>query len=88
MSSIEIYTRNYCPYCRRAKELLKIKGVDFVEYEISDDPEKEQEMVQRSERRTVPQIFINGSGIGGCDELFTLDERGELDAILRAETLS
>jgi len=83
MSTIEIYTKSYCAYCRRAKELLKIKGVEFVEFDVSDDPAKEQEMRQRSGRHTVPEIFIDNQLVGGCDELFTLDERGELDAMLK-----
>lgn len=83
MTTIEIYTKGYCPYCQRAKDLLKIKGVDFTEYEVSDDPDKEQEMRTRSGRRTVPEIFINDRLIGGCDELFNLDERGALDGLLK-----
>jgi glutaredoxin 3 len=82
MNKIEIYTKNYCPYCHRAKELLDIKGVPFVEYDITDDPGKETEMLQRSGRKTVPEIFIDGTLIGGCDDLFSLDEKGELDARL------
>jgi len=88
MTSIEIYTKNYCAYCRRAKELLRIKGVDYIEYEVTDDPAKEEEMRQRSGRRTVPEIFIDNRLIGGCDELFTLDERGELDPLLQPDPAS
>ena len=82
MGKIEIYTKNYCPYCHRAKELLKIKGVNFTEYDVSHDPEKEAEMLQRSGRSTVPEIFINDQLIGGCDELFSLDEKGALDPLI------
>ncbi|HKI50620.1 MAG TPA: glutaredoxin 3 [Geothermobacteraceae bacterium] len=82
MGKIEIYTKNYCPYCHRAKELLKIKGVDFIEYDVNRSPEKEAEMIQRSGRSTVPEIFINDQLIGGCDELFSLDEQGALDPLL------
>lgn len=82
MGKIEIYTKNYCPYCHRAKELLKIKGVNFTEYDISHDPEKEAEMRQRSGRSTVPEIFINDQLVGGCDDLFSLDESGALDPLL------
>jgi len=82
MGKIEIYTKNYCPYCHRAKELLKIKGVDFIEYDINRSPEKEAEMIQRSGRSTVPEIFINDQLIGGCDDLFSLDEQGALDPLL------
>ncbi len=83
---IEIYTRFYCTFCQRAKELLRIKGVDFVEYDITDDQLKAAEMRQRSQQEKTPGIFINDTLIGGCSELFDLDERGELDAMLRLET--
>lgn len=86
MSKIEIYTKNYCAYCHRAKDLLNIKGVDFIEYDVTTDPEKLQEMIQRSQRKTVPEIFIADQLIGGCDELFNLDERGELDDLLGTAT--
>lgn len=82
MSKIEIYTKDYCPYCKRAKDLLRIKGVEFTEYEISHDPEREAEMRQRCGRITVPEIFIDNRFVGGCDDLFELDERGELNALL------
>jgi len=82
MKKIEIYTKSYCPYCQRAKELLKIKGVEFIEYDVTANPEKEAEMHQRSGRRTVPEIFIGEYLIGGCDDLFNLDETGQLDALL------
>jgi glutaredoxin 3 len=82
MGKIEIYTKSYCPYCHRAKELLKIKGVNFTEYDVSQDPEREAEMLQRSGRSTVPEIFINNQLIGGCDELFSLDEKGGLDPLI------
>ncbi|RMF43319.1 MAG: glutaredoxin 3 [Deltaproteobacteria bacterium] len=82
MSKVEIYTKNYCPYCHRAKELLRIKNVPFTEYDVTHDPEKETEMRQRSGRVTVPEIFIDGRLVGGCDDLFDLDERGELDPLL------
>lgn len=79
---IEIYTKSYCAYCVRAKRLLRIKGVNFAEYDITDDALKAAEMQQRSQRETVPAIFINDIAIGGCAELFDLDERGELDLLL------
>ena len=61
MTPVEVYTKSYCPYCWRAKELLRIKGVDFQEYDITDDPAKAREMRERSGRETVPEIFIDGS---------------------------
>lgn len=82
MSRIEIYTKGYCPYCSRAKELLQIKGVEFTEYDITEDPSREREMRARAQRVTVPEIFVDDRLIGGCSDLFELDERGELDGIL------
>ena len=79
---IEIYTKAYCAYCQRAKELLRIKGMNFVEYDITDDHHKTVERQQRSQQQTIPEIFINGALIGGCVELFDLDERGVLDAMV------
>lgn len=83
MGKAEIYTKNYCPYCHRAKELLSIKGVPFVEYDVTSDSQLERLMCQRTGRHTVPQIFIDKHHVGGCDDLFALDERGDLDPLLR-----
>lgn len=82
MKKVEIYTKSYCPYCHRAKELLHIKGVPFTEHDITIDPAGEQEMRQRSQRETVPEIFVDGKLLGGCTELFELDEEGRLDHVL------
>jgi glutaredoxin 3 len=82
MKRIEIYTKSYCPFCQRAKELLRIKGVRFLEHDVTTDPLREREMRERSERTTVPEIFVEGVLLGGCDELFDLDEKGELDRLL------
>lgn len=83
MAKVEIYTTGYCPYCTRAKSLLKSKGAAFTEIDVTDDDELREKMVQLSGgRRTVPEIFINGKIIGGFDELYALDARGELDALL------
>ncbi len=79
---IEIYTKFYCAYCDRAKELLRIKGLNFVEYDITDDQIRAAEMQQRGLLQKVPGIFIDGTLIGGCTELFDLNEKGELDAII------
>lgn len=76
---VEIYTTDYCSYCVRAKALLDTKGVSYVEIRVDDNPVKRQEMEQRSHRKTVPQIFINGQHIGGCDDLYALDAKGNLD---------
>lgn len=82
MKHVEIYTKSYCPYCDRAKELLRIKQVGFTEYDVTTDPLKEREMRERSGRDTVPEIFVDGRLLGGCSDLFELDEKGELDDLL------
>ncbi|WP_205689424.1 glutaredoxin 3 [Aurantiacibacter odishensis] len=79
MPKIEIYTKDYCPYCALAKSILKEHRLSYVEHSLTEDPTLFGPMVNRSDgRRTVPQIFIDGVGIGGADELSMLDERGEL----------
>ncbi len=83
MSRVEIYSKGYCPYCQRAKALLDRRGVDYKEIEVTADLEGLQEMIRRSGgKRTVPQIFIDGQGIGGCDDLFALERSGKLDELL------
>ncbi len=85
MTKVEIYTKLFCPYCTHAKALLRSKGVEFEETDITMNPGKRAEMLDRAEgRTTVPQIFIDGRGIGGCDELVALDRAGELDPLLQA----
>jgi len=79
---ILLYTTSWCPFCRRAKALLKEKGVQWKELDIEADPVHRQAMTEASGRNTVPQIFINGTHVGGSDELFELDVRGELDKLL------
>ncbi|HEX7047122.1 MAG TPA: glutaredoxin 3 [Gammaproteobacteria bacterium] len=85
MARIEIYTTGYCGYCRRAKMLLNDKAAEYEEIRVDAEPERRAEMMARSGRRTVPQIFINGAGIGGCDELFALERKGRLDDLLAKE---
>lgn len=82
MKKIEIYTKDYCSYCHRAKELLQAKNAEFTEYDLTADPAKELEMRQRSGRTTVPEIFVDDRLIGGCDELFALDSAGKLEEVL------
>jgi len=83
MAKIEVYTGTYCPYCVRAKELFKKKGVDFTEIDVTSDDAGRLTMMERSNgRRTIPQIFINDQHIGGCDDLYALDAKGELDPLL------
>jgi glutaredoxin 3 len=83
VAKIEVYTTSYCPYCIRAKALLRSKGAEFEEIDVTDDPELRARMVELARgRRTVPEIFINGEIIGGCDELYALEQSGELDVLL------
>lgn len=82
MANIEIYTKATCPFCHRAKALLNSKGATFSEIAIDGDNLKREAMIARSGRTTVPQIFIDGQHIGGCDDLHALDARGGLDPLL------
>lgn len=83
MAKVEIYTGMFCGFCTAAKRLLKEKGVDFVETDVSTNAAKKQEMLARANgSRTVPQIFIDDEHIGGCDDLYALDSSGKLDAKL------
>ena len=84
MPKVVIYTKPFCPYCARAEALLSRKGVDYEEIVASMDPEKREEMRQRSGRMTYPQIFIGDHHVGGCDDLFALEHDGKLDALLAA----
>lgn len=79
---IEIYSRRHCPYSQRAKDLLRIKGVDFVEHDITNDPCLAAEMRHRGHRRDAPLIVVDDAPVGDCSELFDLDERGLLDGLL------
>jgi len=80
MAKIEVYSGDYCPYCTRAKALLKQRNLDFIEYNVQDKPDKRVEMAERAPCvRTIPQIFINDRHVGGCDDLYALDKKGELD---------
>ena len=83
MSKVEIYTWQYCPFCIRAKSLLKKKNINFTEYKIDGDEDARALMTERaSGRRTLPQIFIDNEGIGGCDDLYTLENENKLNALL------
>ncbi|MFN3827118.1 MAG: glutaredoxin 3 [Micavibrio sp.] len=83
MAQVEIYTTQVCPYCVRAKDLLKRKGVEPVEIRVDLDDARRDEMLTRAQgRRTVPQIFINGTHVGGCDDLYALESAGKLDGML------
>jgi glutaredoxin 3 len=80
---ITMYVSDWCPYCQRAKSLLTQKNAVFSEINIEDDAALREEMMARSNRRTVPQIFIGDKHVGGCDDLFALDRSGELDRLIQ-----
>jgi glutaredoxin 3 len=83
MPEIEVYTTPVCPYCLSAKDLLRRKGVVFHEINVAGDQARRAEMIARANgRTTVPQIFVGDAHIGGCDDLYALDETGELDRLL------
>jgi glutaredoxin 3 len=84
MAKVVMYTTQYCPYCVRAKALLRHKGVAFEEVDVSEDEALREQMIETSGRRTVPQIFIDDAPIGGFEELRALEEEGELDRLLAA----
>lgn len=84
MAEVIIYTTTICPYCVRAKMLLQRKGVPYKEIDVSGDAAARAALVERTRQRTVPQIFINGEHIGGCDDLYALERAGQLDAKLTA----
>lgn len=85
MAKVEIYTKDWCPYCVRAKRLLTERGAEIIEYAVDYGGDKKSEMIQRAGgRTTVPQIFIDGRHIGGCDELFRLQSEGRLADLLAA----
>jgi glutaredoxin 3 len=84
MPNITIYTTSVCPYCVRAKDLLKRKGQTYTEINVEDDAERAKMMERSGGKRSVPQIFINSTHVGGCDDLYALDKAGKLDALLAA----
>ncbi len=84
MQAVEIYTRPMCGFCHAARRLLTGKGVSFTEHDIWAEPERKAEMMQRAKgQRTVPQIFIGDTHVGGCDELYALERAGKLDPLLQ-----
>ena len=83
MPKVTIYSSMFCPFCHRAKKLLKQKGVDYDEIDATMNSNRKQEMMQRANgAHTVPQIFIAETHVGGCDELYALEDKGELDGLL------
>jgi len=85
MAKVLMYSTAVCPFCVRAEQLLLHKGVTSLEkVRIDLDPARREEMMQKTGRRTVPQIYIGDTHVGGCDELYALERKGELDALLHA----
>jgi glutaredoxin 3 len=83
MQAVKMYTTQVCPFCQRAKMLLKQRGVDQIdEVRVDLDPSQRDTMIQITGRRTVPQIFIGSTHVGGCDDLVALDQRGGLTPLL------
>jgi len=83
MPPIVVYTTPYCSYCLSAKALLRRKGIEFIEINVANAPDRRAEMVERAKGlRTVPQIFIGSDHVGGCDELHALEGAGKLDSLL------
>lgn len=86
MAHITLYTTSTCPYCHRAKYLLNKKKAEYTEIDVSRDPSLREEMVKRSGRTSVPQIFIDDYHVGGCDDLYDLDLENKLDPLLNPST--
>jgi glutaredoxin 3 len=84
MPEVLIYTTNICPYCVMAKRLLDKKGVKYTEINVDSKPGLREEMMSRTKRRTVPQIYIGDFHVGGCDELYALDRDNQLDRLLNS----
>lgn len=83
MKPVEIYSSPLCGFCHAAKRLLNQKGVEYTEIDVLQEPARKPEMIQRANgRRTVPQIFIGDTHVGGCDDLYALEQDGKLDAML------
>ena len=82
MPKIEIFCTPFCPYCVRAKKLLEQKNVEYEDIRVDQEPDRHKEMITRSNRTSVPQIFIDDDHVGGCDELFALEAEGTLDSRL------
>ena len=83
--AIVMYSTRFCPYCMRARGLLSSKGIEFKEIAVDGNRELRTEMIQRSGRHTVPQIWIGETHIGGCDELYQLERSGQLDVLIAGE---
>ena len=84
MAKVVMYTTEWCPYCRRAEALLRAKGAEIEKIDVDAQPDRRAEMQRRSNRRTVPQIWIGATHVGGCDDLHDLERQGRLAALLAA----
>ena len=82
MQNVVIYSKSWCPFCVQAKRLLQSKKVDFTEIDVEREPAKMQEMMKNSGRRTVPQIWVGDTHVGGCDDLFAAEQTGKLNQLL------
>lgn len=82
MQNVTLYSKSWCPFCVQAKRLLQSKNVSVTEIDVEREPAKMQEMVQNSGRRTVPQIWVGDTHVGGCDDLFAAEQSGQLDQLL------
>ncbi|MCZ0931929.1 MAG: glutaredoxin 3 [Oligoflexia bacterium] len=85
MATVKIYTKSSCPACDLAKQILSQKGVSFEEFVMDDKPEELKALINKTNLRTVPQIFINDHLIGGCSDMMDLDKKNQLDILLQAE---
>lgn len=85
MAEVQIYTKTHCPACDLAKQILNQKGVSFEEFLMDDKPEELKALIEKTQMKTVPQIFINGQLIGGCSDMMELDQKNQLDILLQAE---
>ncbi|MEM9174022.1 MAG: glutaredoxin 3 [Myxococcota bacterium] len=84
MTRIELYTKAWCPYCHAAKKLLERRGLAYDEIDLTDDPVREREMIDRARRKSVPQVFVDDVHVGGFDDLAALDREGGLDRAIEA----
>ena len=85
MAVVKIYTKTYCPACDLAKQILNQKGVSFQEFVMDEKPEELKALIEKTQMKTVPQIFINEHLIGGCSDMMDLDKKNQLDILLQAE---
>jgi glutaredoxin 3 len=83
--AVTLYVSDWCPYCQRAKGLLAQKNIVFSEINVEEQPKFREQMIARSNRRTVPQIFIGDRHVGGCDDLLELDRSGQLDRLIQGD---